>query len=400
MSIAPGTASFTVDPTWYSSVTSSSSTLFTGTITNNNYPVAVKVVSGGTTNGVTTRTMETFMSLTGQSGGFRGAVITNKSLNLTNSFTISGDTIYNGDIYVTCTIPPCNASLTSGNQIIKGNLYVPSGSLTISTGVHIYGSVWASGNVLINQPQVLVDGDASSSSGSITVSSGHVGGTGTYCTTVSGTANIAGGTVPTCQGAPPTPAFPQLTYDDTVSPTADADWRTGCSKTPVVDCYTVKTFGSVGSTASSDCTAARNYVQGTGATDFDGGASISSSYAGVIVRILSKCNYAPSNNATITLNKDLAIITNGSITMGQQSNWNGVGSVRKVHLIAPWPQSVCSHELELIRLPRHHGGEPDELQLLDGCRPLHAVHGAHEQPERLLRPGRRRERSTSRTTGT
>jgi hypothetical protein len=269
-------------------------------------------------------------------------VVTNKSITLVNSFSISGDTNYNGDIYVTCATPPCNASLTSGTQTIKGNLYVPSGSLTLSTSVHIYGEVWANGNILSNQPQVQVDGNATSSTGSITVSSGHVTGKGTYCTTVSGGANIAGGTVQSCQGPPPTPAFPQLTYDDTVSPAADANWLTGCSETPVADCYYLKTFGTVGSTSNTGCTQARSYIEGTGASNYDGGASIASSYAGVIVRILSKCTYSPSNNASISLNTDLAIITNGSITMGQQSNWNGVGSLRKVHLIVPWPQSVCN----------------------------------------------------------
>jgi Tfp pilus assembly protein PilX len=342
VAIAPGTASFSVTATWYSAVSSTGNTPFSGTITNNNYPKAVKVVSGGTTNGVTTRTMETFMSLTGESGGFRGAVITNTTLGLTNSFSISGDTIYNGDIYVTCTTPPCNANLTSGTQTIKGNLYVPSGSLTISTSVHIYGSVWANGNVLINQPQVQIDGDATSSTGSLTVSSGRVNGKGTYCTTVSGGANVGGGTVGSCQSAPPTPAFPQLLFDDTVSPAADADWLTGCSDTPITNCYTVKTFGTVGSTSNTACTQARSYIEGTGASNYDGGSTIPSSYAGVIVRILSKCNYSASNNAIINLNTDLAIITNGSITLGQQSNWNGMSSVRKVHLIVPGPQSTCS----------------------------------------------------------
>lgn len=341
VAIDPGTATFTVTPTWYTD--SAGLTPFAASaMTNANYPHSVKIVSAGTTNGVTTRTMQTFMSLTGSFGGFRGAVITNNTIGLVNSFTISGDTIYNGDIYVTCTTPPCNASLTSGTQTIKGNIYVPSGSLTISTSVHIYGSVWANGNVLINQPQAQIDGDATSSQGSITVSSGHVNGKGTYCTSVSGAANIGGGTVSTCQGAPPTPAFPQLPYDDTVAPTADGNWLRGCSATPLSDCYYLKTFGSVGSTANGDCNAAKNYIEGTGATDFNGGASVPSNYSGVIVRILSKCNYSNSNNKTISLNKDLAIITNGSITLSQQSNWNGVNSLHKVFLFVPWPQTACS----------------------------------------------------------
>ena len=85
------------------------------------------------------------MSIAAVSGGFKGAVVTNNTINLTNSFSISGYSANDGDVYVTCSTSPCNATLSSGTQTIKGNLYVSDGSLTISTGVHIYGSVWAKG---------------------------------------------------------------------------------------------------------------------------------------------------------------------------------------------------------------------------------------------------------------
>jgi Tfp pilus assembly protein PilX len=342
VAVAPGTATFTITPTFYADTRGL--TPFSGTITDSNYPHSVEVVSGGTTNGRTTRTMESFMSLTANSGGFKGAVVTNNTISLVNSFTISGNSANDGDIYVTCTTSPCNASVTSGLQTIKGNLYVPAGSITLSSSVHVYGDVWANGAVVINQSQVQVDGSVTSSTSSVDVSKGVVSGKGTYCTTLpSGASHIAGGTVKTCQGAPPTPSFPHLMYDDTVSPYSDATWRTGCNKSPVVDCYYLKTFGSVGSTASSDCVSARSYIEGTASTDFNGGAGVPNGYSGVVVRILSKCSYTPSNNKTISLGADLGIITNGSITFGSQSNWNGTGTtLRKMFLIIPWPQSVCS----------------------------------------------------------
>ena len=185
VAISPGTATFTVTPTFYSD--SSGVTPFAGTISDTVYPHSVKIVSGGTTNGQTTRTMESFMSIAAVSGGFKGAVVTNNTINLVNSFTISGYSANDGDVYVTCSTSPCNAALTSGTQTIKGNLYVSDGSLTISTGVHIYGNVWSKNALLINQPQVQIDGSATSSASSINVSSGAVTGAGTYCTTVSGT---------------------------------------------------------------------------------------------------------------------------------------------------------------------------------------------------------------------
>jgi Tfp pilus assembly protein PilX len=340
VSIAPGTATFTVTPTWYSD--NNGVTPFSGTITDTSYPRSVKIISGGTTNGQTTRSMESFMSISAVSGGFKGAVVTNNTISLVNSFTISGFSANDGDVYVTCSTSPCNAALTSGNQTIKGNLYVADGSLTISTGVHIYGNVWSKNALLINQPQVQVDGGATSSASSIDVSSGAVTGAGTYCTTVSGTSRIAGGTVNTCQGPPPAPGFPHLLFDDTVSPNADANWLTGCSKSPVSDCYYLKTFGAVGLTSVSACNAARSYVEGSGVTDFNSGAGVPSGYSGVVVRILSKCSYSPSNNSTVNLGADLAIITNGSITFSQQTSWVGVSTQRKLFMIVPWPQSVCN----------------------------------------------------------
>jgi len=340
VAISPGTATFTVTPTFYSD--SSGVTPFAGTITDTTYPRSVKVVSGGTTNGQTTRTMESFMSIAAVSGGFKGAVVTNNTIGLTNSFSISGYSANDGDVYVTCSTSPCNATLTSGTQTIKGNLYVSDGSLTISTGVHIYGNVWAKGAILINQPQVQIDGSATSSTSSINVSSGAVTGTGTYCTTVSGTSRIGGGVVNSCQGPPPSPGFPHLLYDDTVSPNADANWLTGCSKSPLADCYYLKTFGTVGSSAVAACNQARTYIEGTTSSDYNGGANVPSGYSGVVVRILSKCSYSPSNNVTVNLSSDLAIITNGSISFSQQSSWVGQTAQRKMFLIVPWPQSVCS----------------------------------------------------------
>jgi len=78
-------------------------------------------------------------------------------------------------------------------------------------------------------------------------------------------------------------------------------------------------------------------VEGNGANDFAGGAGVPSGYSGVVVRILSTCTYSPSNNKTVSVGKDLAIITNGSIALSQQSTWNSTGGSHKLFLIRPWP---------------------------------------------------------------
>jgi hypothetical protein len=320
--VAPGTSTFSVTPTWYSDA--SGTTLFTGTFSDTNFPRSVKIVSIGTTNGTTTRKMESFMAVHPVFGGFEAAVVTNAPTNLVNSFTISGNNGNDGDIIDTSG----DLTLTSGNQTIRGNLYVPNGSLNIGTQVHVYGSVWANGSVTLNHPQAVVDQNATSSSSSLSVVNNSVGGIGTYCTTVLGTSKISGGAVQQCQGPPPSPSFPHVTYDDTYVPQPDPTW-TG---------YMYLSFTGVGTTA---CTAARAYIEGTGAGTFNGGLGLPVGTTGVLVRILSTCTYSPSNNVTVNLNSNLAIISNGSISLSQQSTWTGVGTTRSVHFIVPWPQT-CS----------------------------------------------------------
>jgi hypothetical protein len=285
-------------------------------------------------------------------GGFAGAVVTENCLNLVNSFVISGNTVYDGDVVVT----NCNASMTSGNQIIKGNVYVGNGWLSVSTQVHIYGDVWANGSVTINHQQALIDHNAISSTSSLSVAAGNVTGSGSYCTTVSGTSNIHGGTLLQCQGPPPAPNFPQISYNDAGAPASsppltygvgtDASWYgpnvKGCSASPVTDCYEELVFGSVGSTSTTDCDNARNYIEGTGSGTWNGGVglpNIPGTYSGLVVRILSSCPYTSSNNVTINLNADLALISNGSINLTQRSTWTGVGGSRKMFLMVPWQQN-------------------------------------------------------------
>src|SRR3972149_3292925 len=151
------------------------------------YPKSALITSAGASNSKAERTMETFVVLPPVFAGFEGAVVANSSTTLTNQFTING---YQGD---------------------DGPIYVPNGSASIGTSVHLYGSVWANVNVTLNHPQVNVDGDLKASTGSVTVTQGSAGGPGYYCTHVTGTSNITGGAQQTCTlGAPPSQPFPQI----------------------------------------------------------------------------------------------------------------------------------------------------------------------------------------------
>src|SRR3990170_2876486 len=282
----PGTSGFTATPTFYADA--AGTVAFSGVPSASNYPKSVKVVSAGTTNSGNERTMETFIELSPIYG-------------------------YNGndaDVYVTTG----NFTVPSGLETIKGNIYVKAGTAFIGTGLHLYGTLWANGSVELDHPQADVDVDAKSSTSSVTVTEGNVDGNAYYCTGSAPT-NVVGDEINVCDVAPQVSAFPQIPY------TASAWTDQG---------YTVQTFS--GATA---CTSARNYIEGAGAGTFQGGAGVAAPFTGVVVRITDTCTYSASNNATITVGKNLAIVTDGSINLNQRSTWNGSGGTQDLYFMSP-----------------------------------------------------------------
>jgi type II secretory pathway pseudopilin PulG len=313
----PGTSSFTATPTFYADT--GGTTVFSGTPSASNYPRSVKIVSVGTTNDGDERTMETFIELDPIYGGLEGAVVTNSDTTFSNNFTINGYDGNDGDVYVTSG----DFSVPSGLETIKGSVYVKDGDAYVGTSLHLYGDLWANGSAWVDHSQADVDGAAKSTTSSVTVSKGNVDGGASYCTgsaPPSGTGTVSGSIVQTCAlGAPPVQAFPQIPF------TSSAWTDQG---------YTIQTFS--GGTA---CTAARNYIEGSGAGTFQGGAGVSAPFTGVVVRITDTCTYSSSNNATITVGKNLAIVTDGGINLNQRSTWNGSGGTKNLYFMSPWPSS-------------------------------------------------------------
>lgn len=312
--VAPGTGTVTTTPTFYADA--GGTIAFSGTPSSSNYPLSVKVRAVGTTNGTTARTMESFLVLHPVFGGLSGAVVCSACSSFTNAFTISGNNGNDGDIYVLTG----NFSAPSGLDTVKGNVYVTAGTASVGSNSHYYGAVWANGSVTVNHNQAQIDGDVKSTTSSVTVTAGTVTpGGASYCTTISGTANIAGAKVQTCSlGAPPTQPFPQIKYNQT-------DWS---SDTPAYTNF--QTF----SNAATACTDARNYIEGTGAGTYNGG-----SVGNTVVRITQSCTYGNSNNATISVGSNLAIITDGAINLSQKSTWNGSGSTRNLYFMSTYPAS-------------------------------------------------------------
>lgn len=308
----PGGSTYQVTLTYYADTNGTQP--ISPPFSSSNYPRSVLISSVGEANGRAPRTMETFVVLAPVIAGFDGAVVTNASATFTNRFTINGYLGNDGNIYVL----NGNFSAPSGLEVIKGNIYVPNGSANLATQVHVYGTVWANGSVTLNHPQVLVDGDLKSSTSSITVTTGVASGKGYYCTTVTGANRIAGGAQQTCTlGPPPSQQFPQIRY-------VQSDWAN--NDPPYTN---FRTFTS--------CGAARDYIQNTGAyagTGFSG-----RNVGATVVYINATCTLDMSNNARITLNDNLAIITRGGVYFSQRSTWNGVSGTKYLHIISAYPDS-------------------------------------------------------------
>jgi Tfp pilus assembly protein PilX len=322
LSDAPGTASFTATPTYYSNA--AGTVPFSGSVTTSNFPKSVRIVSVGTASDGTTRKMETFAVLRAKQGGLTGALISNGSTTFSNNFTVNGYEGNDADVYVLTG----DLEVPSGLETIKGSVYVTGGHAYVGTSLHIYGSVWANGYVSVDHPSALVDVDVKSTTSYVSVTKGTVLGDAYYCTGAAPGANVHGTKIQTCAlGAPPSQPFPVLKY-------VPSAWEQQ-------GYYLHADF-----TGATACTDARNYVEGTGSGTYNGGAGVPEGYTGVVVHIVGTCTYTSSNNATVTMGTDLAIVSDGGgFDLSQRSNWNGgpdrsgVSATRNLSFIAAWPSA-------------------------------------------------------------
>jgi Tfp pilus assembly protein PilX len=280
---APGPAQYTASYVWYGSTGST----LTCPLSQTNVPSAVLVTSTGTTNQGVPRTMQAYMTLQPTFGGFDAAVIAVQNTTFNNNFAITGSAGNNGDIYIT------NGNLTVTNTPnIYGNVYVPNGLVTMTNNNKIIGNLWANGSISINSP-ASVTGKAISSTSSIS-GTGSVGGDATAGTTIASGLTVGGTRYANSpQGPPPTQVFPLLCQVAIAGVCNALPW-TG---------YTLHTY--------TDCTAPRTFLR-TGTLTGDH-----------VLWINAVCNLNIQNNDVINFTGNLAIVTQGSVTMTNQNNWNG-----------------------------------------------------------------------------
>jgi len=251
--------------------------------------------------------MQTFVRLTPVYGGFGAAVLTNNGASFPNNFDIYGNSGNDGDVYI------LNGDLVITNTPhVRGNVYVPYGAASISNNSNIQGNLWANGSVTLSNPTTI--------SGNVTSSTSSIGGSGaisnnaTAGTTISGVSVAGTSYTNTVSPRPPTQPFPQITF----TATDQTNWINAG--------YTVMTFSGtiLGQTA---CDRAQTWVENVWVT------------GDTLVRITGPdpCTYANSNNATVNVNGNLAIVTDWGIDLSQKSTWNAASATKSLFFISTWP---------------------------------------------------------------
>ncbi len=292
-------------PAGKTSTCQGSATVFSNT----NRPSAAKVRSVGVSSDGTKRLMESFIALRPVTGGSAGAIVTNSSTTFTNNFTLGG---VDSDVFVLTG----DFSAPSGLESINGSIYVPNGAANIGTNVTVSGQVWARDGVTLNHPQLVVGGDVKSATAGVTQTAGTVRGTIHYC---SSGGSAPAGSVSDC----PSPvegagaAFPHLTYDTTTWTTAQDDGTKWYEVIPA-------------GTGNAQCTAAKTAIAAS--------PTPPAGYTGIVYYLNQNCVFTV-DNGSIPMNGDIAIVATGGIDLANHPIYSGVGGVRKLILMAPWPSS-------------------------------------------------------------
>jgi hypothetical protein len=271
-------------------------------------PLGALVVSKGTAVTSTSpvsvsRTMQSEARLTPIYGGFNKAIFSDSVLNLQNKLTVNGYQGNDGDVYTNG-----NYSLNN-NTTIAGSVYA-QGYADISQGV-VKANVWGNNYVhLTNGIQVF--GNATSSTSYISLDNNStVFGNAKAGTTIGG-GTINGTSTPNSpSGPPPQTPLPHLLYDATAQCAWTCPPPTGAGYIEV---------------DYSSCAAAQAFIT-------------SGAVGNYVVRISPTCALSWGNNSVINIKGNLAIITDGSFTTLNQTNWNSVGGAWTLFIIRPWPTS-------------------------------------------------------------
>jgi len=305
----PSPAAFTSIGTFYAA--GGSTEMNCSTFSDTNYPSFAKVESTGTINGSPNRTIETYVRLTPNYGGFGAAILAVNGPDFQGNFTVNGNTGNDGDIYV------LNGNLNIQNAMtVYGNLYVPFGSALLRNGAIVKGNLWTRDDMDLENPST-VEGASLSSEGDI-VGSGFINDDATAAGNVDSATLTIGGVVTEFVTMPdvPTQSFPQIT-------SSTASWITSG--------YTLVDYSA--NAGATKCAKARDWIKNTWA---------SSGITNALIRIDETCTFTPPNNETYTIRGHLGILSDGGFNFSQRSTWNGTsGSIKHLHFISVY-SATCS----------------------------------------------------------
>ncbi len=246
------------------------------------------------------RTMQTEVRLSPIFGGYNFAIFSNSGMSVQNNLTVNGYAGNDGDIYT-------NGNFACTNGTTDYGTVTTQGSASVSNTCNILQDLRANGNITMSNSGH-VGHDATSSTGSITMlNSSRIDNNaraGTTCVGCVQGNNVLGNlTTSSPSPAPILYPLPQIDY-------VAASWQ--------AEGYTAHN--------DSSCATAKTFVQ-----------SLAASSTPYVERIGTTCALAFSNNSTITLGSDLAIITNGSISTGNFTVFRSSNAAepRDLHLIVP-----------------------------------------------------------------
>jgi cytoskeletal protein CcmA (bactofilin family) len=258
-------------------------------------PRAALIRSVGTSTSVTpARTMEAYVNLVPQRGAPFGqfAVFSDASPKYASNTQVFGGDTNDGNLYTNG-----NARIES-NATIYGDVHA-QGSIQLDGNAEIKGDLWAGTSILMRtNSRVRANVKAATSSVALE-SSAIVYGNAQAATSITAQpSQILGAQIPgTPSSRPPALSFPSFTYDQ------DA-W--------IEDGYTPITFTS--------CALAKTFINTIPAGDY-------------VVRITSACDLSWTAGTGPTVRGNLAIVSNGSLTMGSNSGIFSNGGTHTLRLI-------------------------------------------------------------------
>ncbi|HEX6261606.1 MAG TPA: hypothetical protein VF097_02030 [Actinomycetota bacterium] len=260
-------------------------------------PDSALITSEGTTSSTDpTRTMQSFVYLVPKPPRAFGdsAIFSDADPLFNSNVTVFGAGAINADIYTNGDV------ILQSNVIAEGSVYA-QGSAIIEGNADIKKNVWANDFVELRN-QAVVRRNVTSSSSYVSVDSNqsaHIYGDAQAGTTITASANAIDGlriqNVPS--DPPPQREFPDFVFEA-------QDW--------LDEGYLITPF--------ADCTLARNFLQALPAGKH-------------VIHITSSCDLRWPSNSTWRVPDDLAVISNGSLTMQSNSRILSSGGPHTLFLI-------------------------------------------------------------------